>query len=248
DTSLLGFLAIFLPAYSRTGDAATSAERAIPLLFICICTFVANDLDDVDKDRVNHPDRPLPSGVIPKSVAVVIYFVCLGLALLSTKNYIADSVSFWYYGLIILSTSYGYVVESLPSLKAPYVAVVATIPIIIVAFLHLNEPKLYFIAGAVFLMNLGREICMDIRDRPGDAKSFVQRLNPSFLTIAAFAFQMIGLCLLSTQIINAATLVCVVAMTLALVAAGVAWIRFARQRLAILLMKSQFFIGLYLLM
>src|ERR1017187_7491524 len=60
DSSVMGFLCLFIPVYARTGDVGLSLGRAIPLLFICMCTFIANDLDDFERDRINHPERPLP--------------------------------------------------------------------------------------------------------------------------------------------------------------------------------------------
>lgn len=60
DSSMLSFLAIFLPLSVRTKDLGLSFSRAIPLLFTGMCTFIANDLNDIEKDRVNHPERPLP--------------------------------------------------------------------------------------------------------------------------------------------------------------------------------------------
>src|SRR5258708_12507403 len=86
DSSVLGFLAIFFPLLVRTNDFTLSFRRAIPLLFICICTFTANDLDDVERDRVNHPDRPLPAGHLNPSFAVVLYFSSLQAPLFSPNH------------------------------------------------------------------------------------------------------------------------------------------------------------------
>lgn len=247
DSALLGFLAIFVPSLARTGDSQISFKRAIPLLFICICAFIANDLDDIDKDRVNHPDRPLPTGLIPASIAVGVYFTSLGLALFSTKYYVAESISFWYYGLIALSISYGYVVESFPSIKAPYVAIVASTPLLVVAVWHPEDPKLYTVAVSLFLLILGREVCMDIKDRRGDKESRINKLDPLPLAIIAFALQIGGLLLLLYQINNLEDILCLLAMVSILALSAFAWFRYRRHRLAIILMKSQLIVGLYFL-
>jgi len=110
-----------------------ASVEQFPLLFTCVCTFIGNDLDDVERDRVNHPERPLPAGELSAAVAGIMYFTCLSLALFSTRHYVTPGIAFWYYGLIAISISYGYVVECFPSLKAPYVAVVSSIPVLIVA-------------------------------------------------------------------------------------------------------------------
>jgi 4-hydroxybenzoate polyprenyltransferase len=247
ESSLLAFLAIFLPLLVRNNDPALSFRKAAPLLFICICTFIANDLDDIEKDQVNHPDRPLPAGHLSPVFAVVLYFTSLALALFSTKYYIKPDINFLYYGAISLSISYYYIVEYLPSLKAPYVAIVATVPILIVASSYPNETKLYIVAGSVFLLTLAREVCMDIKDRAGDADSFMHRFNPVPLAKAAFSLQMIGLLLLVSLINKIGDIIDLIAMASLFTLSGVSWFRLKRYKLSLILMKIQLFVGLYFL-
>lgn len=245
ESSLLAFLAIFLPVLARSNDPALSFRKAAPLLFICICTFVANDLDDVEKDRVNHPDRPLPAGHLSPVFAVVLYFTSLALALFSTKYFIEPDINFLYYAAISLSISYYYIVEYLPSLKAPYVAIVATAPILIVAASFPSETKLYMVAGSVFLLTLGREICMDIKDRTGDAFSFLHRFNSLRLALAAFSLQLIGLLLLVSLINKLGDIIDLLAMTFLFMLSGVSWFKLEKYKLSLILMKVQLFVGLY---
>ena len=247
ESSLLAFLAIFLPLLVRSNDLAFSFRKAAPLLFICICTFIANDLDDVEKDRVNHPDRPLPAGHLSPVFVVVLYFTSLALALFSTKYYIEPNIDFLYYGAISLSISYGYIVEYLPSLKAPYVAIVASVPILIVAATYPNETKLYIVAGSLFLLTLGREVCMDIKDRDGDPVSFMHRFSPAPLAKVAFFLQMIGLFLLVSLINKIGDIIDFVAMTFLFTLSGVSWFKLERYKISLILMKIQLFVGLYFL-
>lgn len=247
ESSLLGFLAIFLPLVVRTNSLAISLGRAIPLLFICICTFVANDLGDVERDRVNHPNRPLPAGHLAPTFAAVLYFTSLTLALFSTKHYVAPGIDFYYYALFTLSISYGYIVECLPSLKAPYVAAAASVPVLIVAASYPDEPRLYIVAGSAFFVTLGREICMDVIDRAGDATSFMHKFRPTPLAIAAFCLQIIGLLLLGNLAHRPGDFVSLFAMTSLLAQSGLYWFKFARYKRAIILMKIQFIVGLYFL-
>lgn len=246
-SSLLGALAIFLALLARTGNLGLSLSHAIPLFFIAICTFIANDLDDLEKDRVNHPDRPLPAGHLTTKFAAALYFVSLALGLFSTRYFVAPDIAFWYYGLITLSISYGYIVECLPSIKTPYVAAASSIPVLIIATSYPNEPRLYVIASSVFLFTLGREICGVIQDRPGDAVSYMHRFKPASLALVSFIVQVIGLPLLATQIRKPGEIAALLAMTFLLALAGVYWFKLASYRQATLLMKIQLFIGLYFL-
>jgi geranylgeranylglycerol-phosphate geranylgeranyltransferase len=247
DSSLLGFLTLFVPLLVRTHDLSFSLGMAIPLLFICMCTFVANDLDDLERDEINHPDRPLPMHTMGPTAAVVVYFSLLAAALFSTRHFVEARTAFWYYALITLSLSYGYVVEFAGGIKSLYVSAVMSIPVVVLARLFPAEPRLYLMAGAVFLLALGRELCMDIRDRSGDDSSFMHRLRPKPLAVAAFGLQAAGLSLLVAQARSAGAVLAIILMALLVLLAGASWFRLGNERYAITAMKLQFFVGLYLL-
>lgn len=219
----------------------------IPLLFICMCTFIANDLEDVERDRVNHPDRPLPAGHLTPKFAVVLYFTFLGLALFSTKYYVPPGIDFLYYALISLSISYDYMVEYFPVFKPPYVAIAASIPVLIVTASYPDEMRLYMVAGSVFFLTLGRELCMDIKDRAGDTVSFMHRFSPKPLAVVAFFLQTIGLLLLVVMTSKLGDIIDLLAMILLLTLSAVCWFKLKSYKLAIILMKVQFFVGLYFL-
>lgn len=241
---LLGFLSIFLPFVVRTHDLSLSFGRAVPLLFICMCTFIINDLDDIEKDRLNHPERPLPAGDVTPMAAAVAYFILLGLALFSTRYYVPPRSAFWYYALIALSISYGYVVEFLPSVKAPYVAVANTLPIMIVVASFPEQTILQVVALSTFFHTLGREICMDIEDRAGDVVSFMHKFRPAPLATVAFFLEGIGLLLLITQTRHWGDVAALIAMASLLVFAAIFWFKSEDYKKATGTMKIQYFIGL----
>jgi geranylgeranylglycerol-phosphate geranylgeranyltransferase len=211
-----------------------------------MCAFVANDLDDLEKDQVNHPDRPLPAGYITPAFATILYFTCLALALFSTRHYVPPGIAFLYYALIALHISYGHVVESVPGLKSPYVAAMSTIPILIVAS-QFPELRLCVAAASIFFLIIGREMCMDIRDRPGDSISFMHRFKPTRLAVVGFSLQFVGLLLLASQIRRRGDVFALLAMMFVLALSGLYWFKFSKYRLAIIVMKLQWFVGLYFL-
>ncbi len=88
---------------------------------------------------------------------------------------------------------------------------------------------------------------MDIKDRAGDATSFMHTLRPRPLAVAAFSLQLMGLILLAIQTRKLGDIIDLLAMAFLLVLSGVYWFRFASYKLAIVLMKLQFFVGLYFL-
>lgn len=246
-TSLLCALAIFLPLLARTKNLVLSISEALPLLFICMCTFIANDLDDIDKDRVNHPERPLPAGHLTKEFAAILFFISLSLALFSTRYFVPQDIAFWYYALITLTISYRYVVAFLPSVKTVYTAIVSSMPLLLIATSYPHEQKLRVAAASVFLFILAREMCGDLQDRAGDAVSFMHRFNPSALALTAFMLQVLGLLLLAFQTTNQGDVIALISMTMLLTLSSVYWFKLARYRRATLVMKIQLFVGLYFL-
>jgi hypothetical protein len=248
-SSLLAFLSVLVPVFVRTTDLALSVTRAVPLLFVSMCTFLSNDLDDIEKDKVNHPDRPLPSGYLTPPFVAVLYYLCLSLALFTTRHFI-DSlhISFLYYLLLTLCISYNYVVEYLPGFKAVYVAAASSFPILILAAYYPNEIGLYRIAIALLAFMLGREICKDLLDRAGDRASFLHRIPATSMARFAFSSQAIGLALLIPNVDDVYHLIDLVSMAALLAVSHLFWFRLERRVAATALMKLSLFLGLYFLL
>jgi geranylgeranylglycerol-phosphate geranylgeranyltransferase len=247
DSSILGFLSLFVPIYARTLDLKGSLERAIPLLFICICTFIANDLDDLERDKINHPQRPLPARHLTPALATAVYFISLALALFLTRSFVGQRVALWYYALMALSISYRFVVEHLPSAKAFYVALVISVPLLIIALSYPNEGRLYIVAIAGFSFALGRELCMDIDDRKGDVVSLIHRVDPTTVAAAAFVSQGLGVTMLLSQVRRLPDVFPASVMVLVLVTSGISWFNLNNHKIARRIMKLQLAIGLYFL-
>ncbi|MBZ5509193.1 MAG: UbiA family prenyltransferase [Acidobacteriia bacterium] len=247
DSCITPFLAILIPVFLRSNDVALSFGRAMPILFIVVCTFIANDLADVEKDKVNHPNRPLPSGQITPTIAAILYFIALFSALFLIRHYIPESVAFWYYLLTAMSISYRYIVDCIPGLKAPYVAATAAVLPLMIASWYPNGARLYFVASATFLFIVGKEICLDIRDRPGDPFSFMHRFKPIPLAISAISLEVLGLLLLMTQVGKPSDFICLFAMVFMLTLSSYQLFKFANYNRANILMEFQLIFGIYFL-
>ena len=140
---------------------------------------VYNDLKDLDIDRINRPDRPLPSGRISPPVAT---FQALGLAILGlalawklgpAPGGLATVVTV---GLVAYSTRLkrtglggNLLVSALGALAFPYGAI---------AMGHWGRS--WIPAGYAFLFHLGREIIKDVEDAAGD-QAFRSRSLPLVL-------------------------------------------------------------------
>jgi geranylgeranylglycerol-phosphate geranylgeranyltransferase len=248
-STLLTFFSVFVPVYVRTSDLGISLRRSLPLLFVSICTFIGNDLDDIDKDRINHPERPLPSGQIAPAIAASAYFISLVLGLLSVRFYVGtNKIAFLYYALLATWISYHYVVEYLPAIKASYVASVSVLPVLIIAAYYPTELTPRYVAVALFLFMLGRELCKDLPDRAGDPKSVLHSVRPLSVARFAFTIQAIGLVLLGLRVRDLLTGIIFVTMFTCVAGAYLCWFRWARVVTALRIMQGVLFLGLCFLL
>jgi geranylgeranylglycerol-phosphate geranylgeranyltransferase len=247
--TLPAFLSIFIPAFARTTDLTLSLRRAIPVLFASICTFLSNDLDDIEKDKINHPLRPLPSGHLTTAFVATLYYASLTLALVTTRHFIVSTrISFLYYLLLILCISYHYIVEYLPELKAVYVAATSSIPILILIAYYPAETALHWIAPALFALMFGREVCKDLLDRAGDTASLLHKIPAKRMARIAFSSHAIGLILLAGQVVNVYLLIGFFGMAAILAQSYRAWFHHERDVTAIRLMQISMFLGLFFLL
>jgi geranylgeranylglycerol-phosphate geranylgeranyltransferase len=127
-----------------------------------------NDVYDVEIDRVNRPDRPLPSGTLTPRSAWLVAAVCLlaGLRaafLASFQHFlfaVAVSGSLWLYSVLL---------KRLPLVgNLAVAAVVASTPIF-GSLPWAPGAAVWSAAGFAFLTILAREIVKDMEDVPGDA-------------------------------------------------------------------------------
>jgi len=130
---------------------------------------IINDYFDVNSDRINHPNRPLPSGALTKNEAAILYFIFFlsSLALSALVNGLAF--------LIVLISSN---ILFLYSFRLKQTVLLGNL---VVAFLT----GLTFIYGGIavgkiknalipalfaFLINFIREIVKDMEDKEGDVR------------------------------------------------------------------------------
>lgn len=128
---------------------------------------VANDLCDLEADRVNRPDRPLPSGAISRDAAILMGGVLGGLGLLLA----------WFAGaaaLIIALSALVVLLVYSPLLKRSgvpgnlAVAAVASAPLVYGPAVLDNWHAGWVPFGFAALLHLARELVKDIEDVGGD--------------------------------------------------------------------------------
>lgn len=149
--------------------------------FISASIMISNDIIDIEIDRVNNPDRPLPSGLISITEAkiLMITYIILGLIFsiqLTIYNFFI-ALGFW-----ILGLAYNKHLKRRGFVGNLVVSASVAIPFIygsIGVFGYPTQLSLVF-ALLAFLANTGREIIKGIIDLEGDRKYDVKTLAVTY--------------------------------------------------------------------
>lgn len=176
----LASAAIWVGAYLTGGYSLSwdSVATMIGAFAICAAGNVVNDIMDVDTDRINHPNRVLPSGRISltkaKRAAATLHVLPLVLA---------ATVNLWVTGLAVLSMllllAYNLRLKKIPLVGNFVVALLSGITFIC-GGLAVNPSGAFAFPGPwpavvfAFFMHLAREIIKDVEDIPGDRPAGVR--------------------------------------------------------------------------
>lgn len=138
---------------------------------------IHNDILDFESDKVNRPNRPLPSGKVSKRSASLAALFCVALVI----GIAAPLTSIWashlafYLPLLFALYLYNRAFKRLPLFKNMVVAALCATPLLRVALLqNADASKLYPAMAFAFLYTFAREILKDLEDAPGDAAAGIE--------------------------------------------------------------------------
>lgn len=135
---------------------------------------IYNDLLDIETDKINQPNRPLPSGKVTPRMAKIASIVCIGLSLAvaaipGTQHLVHLG---FFASVLILLFLYDQFLKQIPLLKNVTVALLCATPIFRATLLsQATFEPLYATASFAFLFTLAREILKDLEDADGDLKA-----------------------------------------------------------------------------
>ena len=242
------FFVIFLPLAIKTKDCAYALQMSFPLLPICMCGFTANNLHDIEKDRENHPNRPLVTGVIHPLTGAAIFFALLAFALAMVRYLVPTSLVFLYLLGLITLINYNYVVFYFPFLKNAFVAAAGTIPLLLLGSIP-GAPSIHMSAVIALMFFLfGIELLSDTEDSKGDGLTLANRLGPHRAQLVAFISKILADMVLLVGWPGFAGRLTAAALLLSDILLWTLWWLEVRHRLLINLMKIQIVVGLYYLL
>ncbi len=189
--SLLG---AYLSGNGRELLSSTVLRAALVVGLIVAFSFAINDYRDADTDRLNHPERPIPSGRVSYRIArilsLALALTALGIAL--TLGPLLTIIALFN---TVLSTLYSYFLKSTVLIGNSVIAFLNA-SIVVYGSLAVGRliPAIWIISLLTFLYSLAQEILFAVGDQEGDAKTGL-RTTATYLgtTTSLRLFQLIAL-------------------------------------------------------
>ncbi|NJM67915.1 MAG: UbiA family prenyltransferase [Acaryochloris sp. RU_4_1] len=161
----------------------------IAMVLACMTAgaFAINDYDDIEKDRINHPERPLPSGtLLPQQawwVAVILFcgslLAAIPLGLLPLLLVSVSAFLLWNYSAILMVSGI---------LGNGVVAIIVAAAIVLASLVAGRPLAMLYPSAFLFCYILAKEIVWDIHDVVGDRNRSITTLanrwgiQPAFYT------------------------------------------------------------------
>ena len=166
---LLLALAVALGFWLGQSPGGPATLALLAAAAICAAGFgnVVNDIADVATDAISHPKRPLVTGSLARSAAIVyaafLAIASCGLALcVSWIHCLGAAVP------LFLLLSYAFFFKATPLTGNVLVSVMVAYGILFGAMRGIGLHRLFLPALLAFLLNLSREIVKDVQDSKGD--------------------------------------------------------------------------------
>jgi geranylgeranylglycerol-phosphate geranylgeranyltransferase len=171
--SLITFVTVFVAALicnTRQSIDITVFYASLSAMLVAAAGNIINDIFDYEIDKVNRPNRILPSEELTKKSAIVFYLIFTTLALMISSLVNNTAV------VIVTVTSlllffYSYKLKGIPLIGNLTVAVCTGLAFIYGGLAVGNWKLGVLPAVFAFLINLIRELLKDIEDLEGDLKN-----------------------------------------------------------------------------
>ncbi|NLL14027.1 MAG: UbiA family prenyltransferase [Fibrobacter sp.] len=172
--ALMAGLTTFLGYWLSDSSLPLSSVFLLILATICSTGFgnTINDIYDIDSDRINHPNRPLPQGAISVLSAWIFSLLLLISALVLSFS-VSSLHGFATVLPLLLLTIYAFFLKATPIAGNLLVATLVAYTILYGALGSVGFPRLIFPASMAFFLNFSREIIKDLQDVKGDQASGV---------------------------------------------------------------------------
>lgn len=194
-STLTGVLAVILGGYvAGTGAWDKIVLAALATLFVSAAANAWNDYRDIEIDRINQPQRPLPSGMVSPR-AVLIFSVVLAVLSIILSALISPVALAIAVASNILLYVYSVWLKSTVLLGNATVALISAMSPIFGGVAAGNPRPSLWLGAIIFFGILGREVLKTLADYDGDKAHGVNTISTAVGPRAArtFFFVLLGL-------------------------------------------------------
>jgi geranylgeranylglycerol-phosphate geranylgeranyltransferase len=201
-TSLSGALAVVLGGYvAGTGEWFNVALAVIVTLMGAASGNAWNDYQDIEIDKVNQPNRPLPSGQVSPELVKRYSFVLAGLAVLFSV-FISPVAFVIVLVANILLFIYSWKLKSTVLIGNLIVALVSAMSVVFGGVAADNPQPTFWLFLIIFIAILGREVLKTMADYDGDLSEDVRTISTVWGKRAArYVFYILALAAMVTMLI-----------------------------------------------
>jgi geranylgeranylglycerol-phosphate geranylgeranyltransferase len=179
-TSLTGGLAVLLGGYvAGTGAWGQIALAMIATILISMAANGWNDYLDIEIDRVNQPQRPLPSGMVRPQSAVIfsVVLTIISLIIAATISQAAFSIAVFSTMLLYL---YSWKLKSTVLFGNFTIATISAMSAIFGGVAAGNVRPSFWLAAIIFTAIMGREVLKTLADYEGDLRQHCRTISTAW--------------------------------------------------------------------
>ncbi len=201
-TTLTGALAVVLGGYvAGTGEWMNIGLAVLATILVSASANTWNDYLDIEIDRINQPQRPLPSGQVKPRNALIFSLILAGISLL-----IGIFISLPAFLLILLSNLllfiYSWKLKSTVLFGNLVVALISGMSAVFGGLAAGNPQPTLVLFAIIFVSILGREVLKTMADYEGDLKESVRTISTVWGRRAArFVFYILVVATLITMLL-----------------------------------------------
>ncbi len=176
-TTLTGALAIMMGGYvAGTGEWLNIFLAVLATILVSSSANAWNDYLDIEIDRINQPDRPLPSGQLSPRAAKWFSFALAALSILIAAFINLPSLLI-VIGANILLYIYSYKLKSTVLLGNLCVAFISAMSAVAGGVAAGNARPTFWLFWIIFVAILGREVLKTMADYEGDLSESVRTIS-----------------------------------------------------------------------
>ncbi len=175
-TSLLGAVAIFAASFVGSGTKIGTYGLEVTLAVVIGYIFTSasnalNDYFDRDVDRVNHPERPIPSGKITAKTALTFSSMLFAVSMVLTvvlSFFSGIQVFLIVLAALVVQLAYDLKVKKAKAIGNIFIGAQTVLAFVFGGLIVNNLGPVAFMASASFLAITAREVVKDVEDIKGD--------------------------------------------------------------------------------